>query len=208
MFPGEDEGRLVALEKREELDRYTYHVAGCVGEFWTEIHVAHRPRLAAWNVEAMKQKGVRFGKGLQMTNVLRDLAGDLRHGRCYLPRTDLARLGLEPADLLDPGAILKLGPLIVELLALTLEHYDAGWEYTLAIPRAEWRMRLACAWPLLIGLRTLKLVAGSPNLLDPREGIKIPRSMVYAILARSLLVVRSNRLLAAEAKRLRARIPL
>lgn len=207
-FPGEDEGRLVALEKREELDRYTYHVAGCVGEFWTEIHVAHRPRLAAWNVEAMKQKGVRFGKGLQMTNVLRDLAGDLRHGRCYLPLNDLTRVGLAPADLLDPGAILKLGPLIMELLALTLEHYDAGWEYTLAIPRAEWRMRLACAWPLLIGLRTLKLLAGSPNLLDPREGIKIPRSVVYAILARSLLVVRSNRLLAAEAKRLRARIPL
>ncbi|OGL27480.1 MAG: farnesyl-diphosphate farnesyltransferase [Candidatus Rokubacteria bacterium RIFCSPLOWO2_12_FULL_69_21] len=207
-FPGEDEKRLVALEKREELDRYTYHVAGCVGEFWTEIHVAHRPRLAVWNLEEMKAKGVRFGKGLQMTNVLRDLARDLRHGRCYLPLTDLARLGLEPADLLDPGAIRRVRPLVTELLALTLEHYDAGWEYTLAIPRAEWRMRLACAWPLLIGLRTLGLLADSPNLLDPREKIKIPRSLVYSILLRSLLLTGSNRLLAAEAKRLRARIPV
>ena len=207
-FPGEDEKRLVALEKRDELDRYTYHVAGCVGEFWTEIHVAHRPRLAVWNLEEMKAKGVRFGKGLQMTNVLRDLARDLRHGRCYLPLTDLARLGLEPADLLDPGAIRRVRPLVTELLALTLEHYDAGWEYTLAIPCAEWRMRLACAWPLLIGLRTLGLLADSPNLLDPNEKIKIPRSLVYAILLRSLLLVRSNRLLAAEAKRLRARIPV
>ncbi len=207
-FPGEDEGRLQALERRQELDRYTYYVAGCVGEFWTEIHVAHRPRLAAWNVEAMKAQGVRFGKGLQMTNVLRDLARDLRHGRCYLPLTDLARLGLEPADLLDPGAIRRAQPLVMELLALTLDHYDAGWDYTLAIPPAEWRMRLACAWPLLIGLRTLGLVAESPNLLDPRQEIKIPRSMVYSILFRSLLLIRSNRLLAAEAKRLRARIPL
>lgn len=207
-FPGEDEGRLVALEKREELDRYTYHVAGCVGEFWTEIHVAHRPRLAAWNVEAMKQKGVRFGKGLQMTNVLRDLARDLRNGRCYLPRNDLKRLSLEPADLLDPGAIRRVRPLVMDLLALTLEHYDAGWEYTLAIPRAEWRMRLACAWPLLIGLRTLGFLAESPNLLDPRQAIKIPRSMVYSILLRSLLLIRSNRLLAAEAGRLKARIPV
>jgi farnesyl-diphosphate farnesyltransferase len=32
-FPGEDEGRLVALETRADLDRYTYYVAGCVGEF-------------------------------------------------------------------------------------------------------------------------------------------------------------------------------
>ena len=207
-FPGEDEGRLRALEKREELDRYTYHVAGCVGEFWTEIHVAHLPRLASWNVEEMKQKGVRFGKGLQMTNVLRDLARDLRHGRCYLPLNDLTRLGLGPADLLDPGAILKLRPLLMELLALTLEHYDAGWDYTLAIPRAEWRMRLACAWPLLIGLRTLGLLAESPNLLDPRQAIKVQRSTVYSILARSFLLIPSNRLLATEAGRLRARIPI
>jgi len=36
-FPGEDEGGLAALEKRADLDRYTYLVAGCVGEFWTEL---------------------------------------------------------------------------------------------------------------------------------------------------------------------------
>ncbi len=205
-FPGEDEQRLVALESREELDRYTYLVAGCVGEFWTEIHVAHRPRLAVWDVQELKQKGVRFGKGLQMTNVLRDLARDLRIGRCYLPRQELERLGLHPTDLLDPAAIRRARPLIIELLALILEHYKAGWAYTLAIPRAEWRMRLACAWPLLIGLRTLDLLADSPNLLDPRQSIKIPRSAVYAILARSLVVVWSNSALAAEGRRLRARI--
>jgi farnesyl-diphosphate farnesyltransferase len=32
-FPGEDAGGLTALESRAELDRYTYMVAGCVGEF-------------------------------------------------------------------------------------------------------------------------------------------------------------------------------
>lgn len=207
-FPGEDEGRLVALKTREALDRYTYLVAGCVGEFWTEIHMAHRPRLASWDVQEMKQRGVRFGKGLQMTNVLRDLARDLRIGRCYLPSQELARLGLDPADLLDTAAIEKVRPLITELLALTLKHYEAGWAYTLAIPRVEWRMRLACAWPLLIGLRTLGLLAGSPNLLDPSQPIKISRPVVYAILGRSFALVWSNSLLAAEARRLRARIRL
>ncbi len=208
-FPGEDDRRLVALETREELDRYTYLVAGCVGEFWTEIHAAHRPRLAAaWDVPAMKQQGVRFGKGLQMTNVLRDLPRDLKNGRCYLPREDLSRLGLEPKGLLDPGAIPKVRPLITELLSLTLEHYAVGWAYTLAIPRAEWRMRLACSWPLLIGLRTLGLVGECPNLLDPGQTIKIPRSTVYGILSRSLAQIWSNRRLASEAKRLSARIPV
>ena len=35
-FPGETENELVALSNDEELDHYTYMVAGCVGEFWTK----------------------------------------------------------------------------------------------------------------------------------------------------------------------------
>jgi len=207
-FPGEDEGRLAVLESLRDLDRYTYLIAGCVGEFWTEMHVAHRPRLAGWNLQELKERGVRFGKALQLTNILRDLPRDLRIGRCYLPRRELARLGLAPADLLNPAALPRVRPLIVELLAAALEHYEAGWAYTLAIPALEWRLRLACAWPLLIGLRTLALIARAENLLDPERTAKISRRAVYAILARSLALIWSNGFLAAEARRLRARILL
>ena len=191
-FPGEDEGRLVALETRAELDRYTYYVAGCVGEFWTDIHMAHRPSLAHWDRAVMRELGVRFGKGLQMTNVLRDLPKDLRIGRCYLPRQDLVGLGLRPDDLLDPTVIIKVKPLLRDLIALTLDHYQDGWAYTLAIPRSEVRMRLACAWPLLIGLKTLAIVERSPNLLDPNVAVKIRRSAVYTIMARSFAAIGSN----------------
>jgi farnesyl-diphosphate farnesyltransferase len=191
-FPGEDEGRLVALETRADLDRYTYYVAGCAGEFWTDIHMAHRPSLAGWDREAMRRRGVRFGKGLQLTNVLRDLPKDLRIGRCYLPRQELEALSLQPADLLDPTTVLKVKPLLRSLLALTLEHYQEGWAYTLAIPRHEVRMRLACVWPLFIGLKTLALLERSPNLLDPDVVIKVPRGAVYGIMARSLAMVGSD----------------
>jgi farnesyl-diphosphate farnesyltransferase len=205
-FPGEDEGGLAALETRAELDRYTYLVAGCVGEFWTEIHVAHRRRLRHWDPVKMSALGVRFGKGLQLTNVLRDIPRDLRQGRCYLPSRDLALLGLEPRDLLDPAAGRALRPLLVELLNVALDHYEAGWQYTFAIPRAETRMRLACAWPLLIGLRTLDLLARTPNWLDPAVVLKVPRLRVYGMLARSLGTVWSTRALGRQARRLRARI--
>ncbi|MDE2058697.1 MAG: squalene/phytoene synthase family protein [candidate division NC10 bacterium] len=191
-FPGEDEGHLVALETRADLDRYTYYVAGCAGEFWTDIHLAHRPSLARWDRELMRQRGVRFGKGLQMTNVLRDLPKDLRIGRCYLPRQELEPLDLQPADLLDPTTAKKVKPLLHSLLALTLEHYQEGWAYTLAIPRHEVRMRLACVWPLFIGLKTLALLERSPNLLDPGMVIKVPRGAVYGIVARSLTLIGSN----------------
>src|SRR5207244_3955331 len=75
---------LVALSTLDDLDQYTYDAAGCVGEFWTKLMCAHRAALQAWDVEAMATVGVRFGKGLQLTNVLRDLASDLRRGRCYI----------------------------------------------------------------------------------------------------------------------------
>jgi len=207
-FPGEDEGGLAALETRAELDRYTYLVAGCVGEFWTEVHVAHRPRLRHWDLQKMTALGVRFGKALQLTNVLRDIPRDLRQGRCYLPRQDLALLGLEPKDLLDPKAGRALRPLLVELLNLALDHYEAGWQYTFAIPKRETRMRLACAWPLLIGLRTLDLLAQAPNWLDPKVVLKVPRIRVYGMMAQSVATVWSTRALSRKARQLRERIRL
>ncbi|MGH7356143.1 MAG: phytoene/squalene synthase family protein [Candidatus Rokuibacteriota bacterium] len=205
-FPGEDATALGALETRDDLDRYTYLVAGCVGEFWTTLHMDHRRRLAGWDRAAMNASGVRFGKALQLTNVLRDVPGDLRQGRCYLPGRELATLGLVPGDLLDAERARRARPLLDQMLRLALDHYDVAWRYTLAVPRAEWRMRLACAWPLLIGLGTLGAIAAHPNPLAATQPIKISRSAVRALVVRSALTVWSDRTLAADAARLRAKI--
>ena len=205
-FPGEDAASLGALETLDDLDRYTYLVAGCVGEFWTTLHMDHRRRLADWDRATMSAAGGRFGKALQLTNVLRDVSGDLRHGRCYLPARELATLGLIPSDLLDPERARRARPLLEQMLRLALDHYDVAWRYTLAVPRAEWRMRLACAWPLLIGLGTLGAIAAHPNPLATTQPIKIPRPAVRALVARSSVTVWSNRALAADAARLRAQI--
>lgn len=205
-FPGEDEGRIVALATRMDLDRHTYYAAGCVGEFWTEMAMAHRPACHSWNAETMRRRGVRFGQGLQLTNVLRDLARDLRIGRCFLPREDLSALGLTPDNLLDPGAIARLRPLLRDLLRRTLEHLAEGWAYTLTIPRGEMRMRLACIWPLFIGLRTLHRIWEAPNLLDPGARVRVSRPAVYAILARSSALAWSDHALDRYYRALQGRI--
>ena len=204
-FPGEDAAGLAALDSLDDLDRYTYLVAGCVGQFWTVLHVAHRPRLRRWDA-AMAERGVRFGKALQLTNVLRDVPSDLRHGRCYLPARELAALGLGPRDLLDPQAARRARPLVSALLTTALQHYDEGWRYTLAIPRREWRMRLACAWPLLIGLATLGEIAAHPDPLTTSQPIKVSRATVRSIVAGSALAVGSNRALARQGQHWRARV--
>ena len=205
-FPGESQEHLASLETRADLDRYTYYAAGCVGEFWTDMAMAHCPALSGWDAPAMRARGKRFGQGLQMTNVLRDLAQDLRIGRCYLPRQDLLALGLTPVDLLHPIVIERLRPLLRELLRLSLTHYAEGWTYIQSIPLTEIRMRLACVWPLLIGLRTLDLVQQARDLLDPRVTVKISRSAVYAIMARSAALAWSDGALDRYYRVLRNRI--
>jgi farnesyl-diphosphate farnesyltransferase len=205
-FPGEDGANLASLDTLEELDHYTYLVAGCVGPFWTTLHVTHRRRLAGWDLAQMSAQGIRFGKALQMTNVLRDVPKDLRTGRCYLPARELQSLGLRPPDLLDPARTPRARPLLRRLIALTLEHYDVAWRYTLTIPRSEWRMRLACAWPLLIGLGTLALLARHPDPIGITTPIKVPRASVRTMIARSLVAVWSNAALGREGARLRSAI--
>src|ERR1035437_4249784 len=70
-FAGAAAGTLVALRTEEELDDYTYRVAGCVGEFWTRMCRAHLFPQAPLDDAFLLANGVRFGKGLQLVNILR-----------------------------------------------------------------------------------------------------------------------------------------
>ena len=173
----------VALKTMDELDRYTYLVAGCVGEFWTGLMCAHRHSLAGWDVEQMAAVGVRFGKGLQLTNIVKDLAHDLRRGRCYVPEPVLRQYRLEPTDLLDPLNRSRAQPIVRTLVKMAVEHLDQGWLYTIALPRSEIRLRLACMWPILSAGETLRVVQDAPDLLNPAVKVKISRSKVYQIMA-------------------------
>ena len=183
VFPGKSAEELVALRTLDDLDRYTYYVAGCVGEFWTDLMCAHRRGLASWNVREMSKVGVRFGKGLQLTNIVKDVAHDLQRGRCYVPEPMLSDVGLKPRDLLEQQNLARFRPLLGKLARMAVGHLDQGWLYTMAIPRYETRLRLSCMWPILSAGESLKLVMSSPDLLNPAVKVKIPRSKVYQIIA-------------------------
>lgn len=187
-FPGASEADLAALSSLEDLDDYTYRIAGCVGEFWTNIMYAHLPRIRrSWDREAKIRTGIRFGKGLQLTNILKDLSTDLRRGRCYIPLELLAPAGLEPRDLLDTRTMAGFSPILHTLVQTALAHLDQGWLYATSIPRRDFRLRLACMWPILIALKTLHLLTTCDNLLDPARKLKISRYEVYRIIAASTL---------------------
>ncbi len=205
-FPTPESGHIGALESMAELDDYTYLVAGCVGEFWTDVVIAHDPAARDWDRDRMAELGVRFGKALQMTNIIRDVPKDLRVGRCYVPREMLEPAHLSPSDLLSSNATREARPMLDALVGRALDFYVSAEEYILSTPRRSARLRLAMIWPVLIGLATLELLMRSPNWLDPENRIRVSRLWVYGMMIRSIPCAWSNALFASWTKRLRSRV--
>jgi farnesyl-diphosphate farnesyltransferase len=169
-----DDGKISSLNSEEELDDYTYRVAGCVGIFWTKMSLAHIISLPEEKEKKFFENGIRFGKALQMINILRDIPEDVRFGRCYIPGPSLKAHGLEPEDLLNTSNIDAFRPLYDTYLDLTSEHLDAAIEYIKMIPDRQFRLKAASMLPVLIGQRTVTLLREG-NILDSDEKIKVTR---------------------------------
>ena len=178
--------KIIALETAVDLDDYTYRVAGCVGGFWTKLCRSHLFPKMKLDEEQLLVDGIRFGKGLQLVNILRDLPEDLQKGRCYLPMDRLERAGLFPAVLFSLGGEKKFSSLYHEYLDKAEAHLRAGWNYTNTLPFSQVRVRLACAWPLLLGMRTIEMLRAA-NVAELQQRVKVPRAEVRKIILRSLL---------------------
>ena len=74
-----------------ELEPYCHRVASSVGLICAAVFDARDPASAAYALD--------LGVALQLTNILRDVAVDLRRDRCYLPGDDLQQFGVSEADL-------------------------------------------------------------------------------------------------------------
>jgi farnesyl-diphosphate farnesyltransferase len=171
----------VALDSPEQLDEYTYLVAGCVGEFWTELCFRHLPAFACLPKQRMRELGREYGMGLQLVNILRDAGSDLAAGRCYFPADELAAAGLRPQEILsDPD---RFEPVWNRWSARAQQRLDLGIRYADAV--GSRRVRAASALPALVGARTLALlrVAGPQRV---HHKVKVPRREVRWMMARLL----------------------
>ena len=140
--------------------------------------------------EIFFNKGIRFGKALQMINILRDIPEDLRFGRCYIPIQELNKHDLTPEDLLNPQNIDKFRPLYDEYLDLTNQHLDEAIDYIKMLPDTQFRLKASCMLPVLIGQRTVALLREG-NILDSAERIKVTRDEIKSYakkLLRALII--------------------
>lgn len=191
-FAHANSNRILALQSDGELDGYTYRVAGCVGEFWTKMWWSrlypdgNASGGGGLTVDSLQQHAVRYGKGLQLVNILRDFPEDLRRGRCYLPKEKLSAANLTPEMLLSASNEAAFRGIYNSYLDRAEEYLRVGWGYTNVLPKKQWRLRLATAWPVLIGVKTISKLRKSP-ILGTSAPVKISRGEVRGVMFGSFL---------------------
>jgi farnesyl-diphosphate farnesyltransferase len=184
----DDRNEIRALGTAADLDEYTYLVAGCVGEFWTQLCFRHVRQFANRSEDEMLALGKSYGIALQLINVLRDAGSDLRAGRCYFPEHELSAVHLSPSEILSQPE--RFQPIYRTWLEKAKAGLALGMEYSRAIKNR--RVRGATVLPALIGARTLSLLeASGPAALQ--RIVKVPRAEVRTMILSLAMTIVSRR---------------
>jgi len=198
-------GRLVSLTSIDDLDRYCYFVAGTVGHLLTELFRLHHPRVTRRHYTRLKELATSFGLGLQLTNIIKDVADDRQRGWSFVPRQLCHLAGISPEDLNDAQHRAQAQVVMNALIAKARIHLKDALQYCTALPRSQYRIRLFCLTPLYFAIRTLVLAERDPRLLDPSHKVKITRGEVYRTISMTYLVAGNNHLVRAYFRQLAAK---
>jgi farnesyl-diphosphate farnesyltransferase len=174
---------VLRLADMADLERYCGYVAGTVGGLLTGLF---RQTCPAATIPAPVEgdAGWTFGLGLQLVNILKDVAEDAERGVCWLPADKLADEGLEVCDLLDPERRDAAMRVVRAVAEVAREHLRVAIRYALAWPAAEGRdVRLFCAVPLAFAWLTLDAVEAGDDTLVAGRTPKISRDVVGRVLA-------------------------
>jgi farnesyl-diphosphate farnesyltransferase len=188
---------LEALATVGELDRYCYYVAGTVGHLLTELFRLHDGPADAARWERLRSLATSFGLGLQLTNIVKDVADDRRRGWSFVPRQLCDIAGIHPEDLQDPRFRDAGRRVMLSLIAKAKGHLTDALEYSTTLPRRQYGVRLFCLTSLYFAVRTLHLAEDDRRLLDPDHKVKISRAEVYRTIATTRIIAPSNGLVRA-----------
>ncbi len=149
-----------------ELEEYCYYVAGCVGQMLTEIfcHVGGFPQKKG----ALMELSEDFGKGLQMTNILKDIEKDQTRGVNWIPKGLRTEIGFK------------------NLIEKTRQFLHKALDYVCLLPKSEPHIRRFCLVNTLLALSTLRCISTG--------GKKISKTTLFTHVALSKFVCWSNRL--------------
>ncbi|RMF76965.1 MAG: hypothetical protein D6738_00285 [Acidobacteria bacterium] len=185
-FAGASGHTPVALADARALRDYTEGIAGCVGAFWTALIARHAVPLDEGARRALAIEGRRYGRGLQLVNILRDGEQDARRGRVYLPADELRAAGLGPESLAEPAAAPALAPVRARWAARSRHGLLAGIAYAARLPVRPFGVRVATLLPAAIGLRTLSALERR-GFDASGDRVRISRQQLRATIVRSAM---------------------
>jgi len=152
-----------------QLRLYCHRVAGVVGEVAARIF-GHTQR-------ATLEYAERLGLAFQLTNIIRDVGEDARRGRIYLPQDELARFGVNEADILagrDSDAFRTL-------MADQRERAEATYDDALArLPAADRKAQRPGLVMAAIYRATLRRIAASGYPVLHRR-VRLARPVKYGV---------------------------
>jgi farnesyl-diphosphate farnesyltransferase len=183
----------VGLKDLRDFHNYCYHVAGNVGEMLTELFCDYSPEISP-NRERLLPLGVSFGQGLQMTNIIKDLWEDKKHGVCWLPQDVFQKAGYDLKNISSAQYSDRFGQGLAVLIGLARSHLENALAYTLMIPARETGIRKFCLWAIGMALFTLRKINKKRNYTSGEE-VKISRRTLKAIILVTHITLRYNLLL-------------
>ncbi len=180
---GEAAGRL-RLDDMDDLERYCFFVAGTVGGLLTDLFRQYVPVRDPVTMRAIEARAVSFGLGLQLVNIVKDVAEDHTRGICFLPRSVAREHGVSLERILEPGARRAALAVVRAVCARAREHLQAAEEYTALwpVPQGE-PVRLFCIVPLALALATLAEVENGGDTLSAGATPKVSKLTVLKVLA-------------------------
>jgi len=166
-----------AFKTFDDLRTYCYYVASAVGLATLPILNDGVPP-----TDAMRECAVGMGLGMQLVNILRDVAEDLARGRIYLPADELARFAVAPEDL-DRGVMTdQMRSLLAFQADRARQYIDEGRGLIPLVPRCS----RGCLWLLteLYGRILARIVAADYDLFRGRVSLSAREKL--ALLASTL----------------------
>ena len=191
-----DEGQL-RLTDLDDLERYCYFVAGTVGKLLTALFEPTVAVLPQPLREDIRSRAVSFGLGLQLVNIVKDVATDLQRGDVFLPVALAKEHGVDLDDILAPQRRQEGLAVVRAVCARAREHLQAAAEYTVLWPTpAGTAVRQFCAVPLALALASLAEVEAGHDTLRPGRVPKISRDMVAQLFQKIMATVHDDHALA------------
>ncbi|MBO4707901.1 MAG: squalene/phytoene synthase family protein [Elusimicrobiaceae bacterium] len=164
---------LKAVPSDKETIDYCVAMGGAPGVFWAKLLLNGKEN------NKFTKEAEKIGMALQITNILKDVASDIKIGRIYLPITDLTKHNLMPQDLHEKKNYKLFLPIVYKWLHFGLNNISVAPDFLKQIPFYKVFARAAVMWPVLWALETYHSILCSRNLLDIKYRPKFARKIIY-----------------------------